>query len=488
MAGQHHQAALIEIEIPHKLERILTTNARLIVLIGGRGSAKTETAGRVLLMWAQTERADILCGREYQNSIDDSVHKLLSGLIDKLEVQGARVTDKKIDFYAGGGFRYKGFARNSSAIRSAQEFKYSWIDEAQALSQDSMDDLLPTIRATDSKLIFTANPQASNDPFSLRFITPFKAALDKYGYYEDDMHLIIMCNWRDNPWHGELEQQRLWDYANLSRAKYDHIWEGAFNDTVEAAIIQAEWFDAAIDAHLKLGFKPQGAIIVSHDPSDKGDAKGLCLRHGSVILDVRENTELDVNDGCDWATGYAIEHDADLFVWDCDGLGVSLRSQVNRSFDGKKIDYVMFKGSEKVENPFDVYQPIEGEDLRKARTNKETFLNKRAQYCWRLRDRYYNTYRAVERGEYSDPDQLISISSNIECMAQLRSETCRIPRKHNNNGFIQIMGKVEMESKFRIKSPNLFDSTFMSLTIPPIKTVEEQFPDIPELRRWGNTR
>ena len=477
---------MLTIQLPEKLKRVLSTKARLIVLIGGRGSAKTETMGRVLLALVKTEQADILCGREYQNSIDDSVHKLLTGLIDDLEIPGVIYTEKKIDFNVGGGFRYKGFARNSSAVRSAQDFKYSWVDEAQALSQDSIDDLLPTIRVPGSKLFFTGNPQASNDPFSKRFITPFKFDLDKHGFYEDDMHLIIVVNWRDNPWHGELEQQRLWDYDNLSRAKYDHIWEGAFNDTVEDSIIQAEWFDAAIDAHLKLGFSPKGARIVAHDPSDKGaDPKGLCLRHGSVILDVQEKTGIDVNDGCDWATSFAIENDADLFTWDCDGMGVSLRRQVTEAFDGKKIDYEMFKGSEGVERPEDIYQPIEGEDRSKARTNKETFRNKRAQYCWMLRDRYYKTYRAVEKHEYNDPATLISVSSEIECLGQLRSETCRVPRKANGNGFIQIMGKPEMVSKYGIASPNLFDSTFMSLKTTAPKIPERKPIYIPNVRRVG---
>ena len=58
----------------------------------------------------------------------------------------------------------------------------------------------------------------------------FKWVIECKGGYEDDMHLIIMINWRDNPWHGELEAQRVWDFENRSRAEYDHIWEGAFND------------------------------------------------------------------------------------------------------------------------------------------------------------------------------------------------------------------------------------------------------------------
>ena len=135
------------LQIPAICERVLTTSARLIVLIGGRGSAKSETAARILLMKAQTEAADVLCGREYQNSIDDSVHKVLCELIAKLGMQGTSTTDKKIDFIGGGGFRYKGFARNSAAVKSAQGFKYSWIEEADSLSEQSIEDLLPTIRA-----------------------------------------------------------------------------------------------------------------------------------------------------------------------------------------------------------------------------------------------------------------------------------------------------------------------------------------------------
>jgi len=405
----------IKIQLPPKMERALTTRARLVVFIGGRGSAKSEGVARIMLMKAQSEGADILCGREYQNSIDDSVHKLLSTLIERLGFQDVNVTEKKIDFMGGGSFRYKGFARNSAAVRSAQGFKYSWIEEAQDLSEKSIEDLLPTIRANDSQLFFTGNCMASNDPFSKRFIVPFKQQLDKHGFYEDDMHLIVMMNWRDNPWHSELEKQRLWDYEHLSRAKYDHIWEGAFNDSVEDAIIPAEWFDAAIDAHIKLGFKAQGAKIVSHDPSDTGpDPKGLCLRQGAVILDVFEKDDGDVNEGCDWATSYANEVKADIFIWDCDGMGVSLKRQVLGAFDGMKVDCIMFKGSEGPVNPEEIYQPDKRLLRSEAKTNKQTFKNKRAQYYGRLRDRFYNTFRAVNGGEYVDPDEMISICSSIK--------------------------------------------------------------------------
>ncbi len=474
-----------KLQIPEKMHRALTSKAKFIIIVGGRGSAKTESIGRIMLMKAQTERADVLCGREFQSSIEDSVHKVLTTLADKIGMQGVITSDKKIDLSTGGLFRFKGFARNSSAVRSAFGYKYCWITEAQFLSEESLDDLLPTIREGESQFWFDANLMASNDPFSKRFILRFKKFLDRDGYYEDDMYCIIVMNWRDNPWHGELENLRLEDKKTMSRAKYDHIWEGAFNDTVEDSIIQAEWFDAAIDAHIKLGFKPQGIKVVSHDPSDIGpDPKGLVYRHGSVIVDVQEKDSGDVNDGCDWATDYAIQHGADIFTWDCDGLGVSLKRQVGDALFGKKIQAIMFKGSEGVVDPEDIYQSDDKMVRYQAKTNKETFKNKRAQFYWRLRDRFYNTYRAVEKGEYVDPDEMISISSNIDCMTQFRSEICRIPKKASGSGYIQIMDKKEMK-KLKIESPNLADSAMMSMEMPEpvVKGLTEEDYSIPD-RVW----
>jgi phage terminase large subunit len=122
----------------------------------------------------------------------------------------------------------------------------------------------------------------------------------------------------------------------------------------------------------------------------------------------------------------------------------------------------MFKGSESVDHPDEVYQ--ENKEITKdARTNRQTFKNKRAQYYWKLRDRFHNTYRAVEKGEYIDPDEMISLSSDIENIEQLRSEVCRIPRKKVPSGLIQIMSKDDMWSIHKIPSPNRADSMMMAM-------------------------
>jgi phage terminase large subunit len=461
---------MLKMQIPKKLLPILNKPKRIKIAIGGRGSAKSTTFADILAMKAQTEAAKVGCFREYQNSIEDSVHALLAAEIERLQIPGFSIGKATIDHQSGGKFRFKGLARSIDAVKSMHGFKYFWIEEAQFLSKDSIKILTPTVREEDSEIWFSGNPMSSADPFSQRFIVPYLTELKRDGYYEDDMHLIIFVNYNDNPWFPDvLEQERRHDFKTLDRALYDHVWEGAFNDSVENSIILAEWFDACVDAHEHLGFKSLGAKIVSHDPSDLGpDDKGLCLRYGSVILDAMAEKYGDVNEGCDWATGYAAENNADWFTWDGDGLGVSLRRQIQEAFEGTKTEVEMFRGSNSTENPDSVYQEP-GKvlpDDAKRRTNRETFRNLRSQRYWMLRDRVYNTYLAVTQNQYIDPDQMISFSSKIQDLQKLRSELCRIPRKPNSRGLIQIMTKDEMKRLLKIESPNIADAVMMSLMTP----------------------
>lgn len=477
-----------KLQIPKKLKTLITTKKRFVVLLGGRGSAKSETVGRILTMRSQTEAADVLCGREFQNSIEDSVHKLLKNLIeDELKIPGFKITDNKIDAVTGGSFRFRGFARNSEAVKSAQGFKYSWIEEAQSLSKESIRDLTPTIRAKGSQLFFTANPKSSEDPFSKRFINPYISELKANGFYEDDLHLIIMINYVDNPWFpSELEQERQWDYEHLTRAEYDHIWLGEFNDSVENSLILAEYFDACVDAHKTLGFEPVGLKMASHDPSDEGnDNKGYAFRHGSILLDLKEKATGNVNDGGDWAVDLALNHGVDAFTWDCDGLGVGLNRQVSKSFDGKHTLISQFKGSETVDNPDAIFEHVEGKQIQDQKTNKQALANKRAQYYYELRKRMVKTYEAVVLGVYHNPDDMLSFDSSIELLPKLRSELCRLPVKPSGNGTFELYRKDVMKNKFKIESPNLGDCVMMLMRQPhkPITNFRKPQPIKPMGRR-----
>jgi len=476
------------LKVNHKIWEGMNKPQPIIVFVGGRGSGKSIGVGDVLTFEMATKGFDIYCLREFQESLADSVHKVFKGAIeDRLSLDGWDVQQTSVIAPNGAKTTYKGANRNPDAMQSAQGYMRSWFEEAHRASQASLDKLLPTIlRNPGAKCVFTANPQSSGDPFSQRFIVPYQDELDTNGFYEDKLHYICVVNWRDNPWWNDSQEDlRKWDYEHLPRAKYDWIWEGKFLDDVDNSIILSEWFDACIDAHKKLNFKPVGKKVVAHDPSDTGnDDKGLVFRHGSVILDAIFNSSGDVNEGVDWATSYSINNNADSFVWDGDGLGLSLRRQVGENLSGRGIEQILFRGSENPDNPESIYDPVD-HAVSSGRANKDVFRNKRAQYYWALRDRIYNTYRAVTSGDYIDPEIMISFSSEIEHIQKLRSEVCRIPKKETGNGRIQIESKEQM-MKNGISSPNMADSLIMSLAVNCRKPISAVVP--PPIRPMRNRR
>lgn len=480
-----------EMYLAAKLERVLTSKKRFIVVIGGRGSSKSVGIGDIALIDARDNLSKSYFLREFQSSIKSSVHSLLKEEISRLEFEDFEVNDNTIKFKGEPVFEFAGMARSDDSIKSAHGFKSFKVEESQFISKKSLDTLTPTARnmpnkglpkqfdiegleeevtKVDVNITFVANPASSEDPFSKRFIVPYLNELERDGFYEDDLHLIVVMNYTDNPWFGEsgLEEERVWDKEHKSMAEYEHTWLGKFNDSVENALIQSEWFDACIDAHIKLGFEPRGAKVASHDASDKGpDAKGYAMRHGVVFQDVQEKTDGDVNQGGHWGAALAITQGVDHFSWDGDGMGAGLNEQMGRDFHGKTTQLAVYRGSEGVDNPEALYQPAFASPVANQKTNKETFKNKRAQKHWDVRDRVYRTYRAVIHGEYHDPLTLISFSSEMALLSKLRAEACRMPIKPNNSGLNELYTKEEMKAKFKIKSPNIFDSVVMANSFEP---------------------
>lgn len=498
-----------QVYIPLKMERVITSTKRFIVLIGGRGSGKSVSVADVSIIAASDTGAKTYCLREFQSSIKNSVHSLLKEEITRLEFDSFDVQQTSILSNGSEVFQFAGLARNVDSIKSAHGFRRFWVEEAQFISAASLKALTPTARKKPKKglpgalqevktddpfdsvsLIFVANPGSSEDPFSKRFIEPFKAAIDAQGYYEDDLHLIVQMNYEDNPWYCDsgLDAERQWDYENLERALYDHIWLGAYNDSIENALILSEWFDACVDAHKKLGFEPRGVKKAAHDPADGGtDSKGFAAAHGSVVFDIQERHEGNVNDGAHWAANLAISHNIDYFSWDGDGMGLGLGEQVAADFQGKHTQIRMFRGSEGPDFPDALYRPARASQVVDQKTVKETFKNKRAQYYFELRDRCYRTYRAVVHGEYADPDTLISFCSEMPLLGKLRAELCRIPTKPNLTGLLELYTKEEMKRLFKVASPNLGDSVMMlQRYIPPAINQSRMPPPLQAMRPTAN--
>jgi len=268
---------------------------------------------------------------------------------------------------------------------------------------------------------------------------------------------------------------------------YDHVWLGAYTDHVENSLIDGAWFDACVDAHVKLKWQEVGAKIGSHDPSDTGDdSKGYAMRHGSIIKNVLEMGDGNVNEGGHWATDCAIADGVDFFTWDCDGMGVALNEQISKDLSEKNIRIAMFKGSESPDHPKTIYKPSQHVEVADQKRNEDVFRNKRAQYYVDLRDRCYRTYRWVVHGEYADPDDCISFSSEMELLRKLRSELCRMPVKPHSGGLITLYTKQEMKSMFGFKSPNLGDSVVISLRSIRVDFIQPYIPKALPVGGSGN--
>lgn len=501
---------MINIDYVSNLHPIFTKPKRIKIIVGGRGS--TKSTGIADYVAAKMYNGELwCCARENQNSIEESVHRTILDEIDRLGLIGFRDTKTSIEHESGGRAFYRGLSRNITSLKSTLSgIDGLWIEEGEDISAntlrvltasvrlnakdterllegkklDSIDDLDEIIANSDVKMpeiIITMNRGARTGAVAQKWLARAEKDLKRCGYYEDDTIMVVEMNYTDMPksWFiaSGLEQERLDDYDRLTTAAYNHKWLGDYLDEVENSIIKPEWFDACVDAHkidrLANVFKPMGAKIAAHDPfDDGGDAAGFVLRHGSIITHVREKKTGEIDECCDWATDLAKENNADWFVWDGDGMGTGLKRQVAINLQGTKTEYSMFKGSlsgQGQDNATEIYQEEYENSDAKGKTYAETFKNNRAQYYIRLKDRVFNTYKCVVRGEYVDPDEMISFDSDgIESMELLKSELCRIPEKINNNGLQQIMSKNEMKTN-GIESPNLADSVMMSLFQPPIK-------------------
>ena len=489
----------IDIKYVSNLHPVFTRPKRIKIIVGGRGSTKsTGVADYVSCKVASGELW--CCARENQNSIEESVHRTLLEEIDRLEIPGfLPETKASITHQSGGRTFYRGLSRNITSLKSTLSgIDGLWIEEGEDISDNTLRVLTASVRlnATDSErliagedvkmpeIIITMNRGTRSGAVAKKWLARAEKELSRCGYYEDDAIMVVQMNYTDMPqsWFvaSGLETERLDDEGRMSKAQYDHKWNGFYMDEVENSIIKGEWFDACVNAHklerLKAAFEPHGAKIAIHDPFNDGDdAGGYVLKHGSIIKRVKSLSKGKVDEACDWATSLAIEDRADWFVWDFDGMGTGLKRQVSLNFAGTHTKYHGFRGSlsgKGQDNADRIYQPLDDSKDEKPKTYKETFLNNRAQYYWLLSIRMYNTYKCVVRGEYIDPADMISFDSEgIENLVDLRSQLVRIPRVVNGTGLIQIMNKKEMKSN-KIDSPNEGDCIMMSLFEP---TIEEEF-------------
>lgn len=208
--------------------------SRYKVLYGGRGSGRSWGCARALLIQGMQKPHRILCAREFQSSILESVHALLSQQIDLLgfkdfyEVQQTSITGRN-----GAEFIFAGLRHNVNKIKSMEGITRVWVEEAQTVSKLSWDTLIPTIRVDDSEIWMTFNPELDTDETYRRFVAnPPKNAL------------VVKMNWNDNPWFPPVLEQEKNDLKARDEDAYLNVWEGHCKQALEGAIYAKELREA----------------------------------------------------------------------------------------------------------------------------------------------------------------------------------------------------------------------------------------------------
>jgi phage terminase large subunit len=159
------------IEIPQEFKRLFDNDWREAAVYGGRFSLKSHTVARILLIRARQKKIRVACFREFQNSIADSSFQLLSDLIKLYNLKDFTLTNNSIiNTVNGSDFIFKGLWNNEQSIKSIEGIDVAWVEEAQTVSQKSIEVLTPTVRKDNSQIIYTYNRLLEEDPVHTRLV------------------------------------------------------------------------------------------------------------------------------------------------------------------------------------------------------------------------------------------------------------------------------------------------------------------------------
>lgn len=428
--------------------RPFAKGARYKVAYGGRGSGKSWAFAEMAIEVARRAKTTIVCVRELQLSISDSVHKLISNTIDRLGYTNEFDILKSSIIHRGTGtnFVFFGIKNDPKKMKSLEGAGICWVEEAESITKDMWETLIPTIRTPGSEIWVSYNPKNILDDTHQRFVI-----------YPAQGAVVIKANYYDNPNFPEVLRAEMEACLQRDPDLHRHVWLGEPVADSELAIIKPSWIDAAVDAHMTLGFVAQGKRIVGFDVADEGeDANATVLRHGSIVLGCHEWRGQDVIYSSDKVYTQA-EHDkTDLIVYDSIGVGAGVKAQLRRKTG--IVQAVGFNAGGEVLRKDAKY--IEG------KTNGDMFSNIKAQSWWHVRDRFFNTWRAINHGDVFPADQLISLSSEIKDLEYLKAELSRPRVDYDNNGRVKVESKKDLKKR-GIPSPNKADALIMAFA--PIK-------------------
>ena len=347
----------MKVELARAFQELLTTKVRYKLYYGGRAGGKSFAFADALLTLATSRKLLIACVREVQNSIKDSVYKLLADRIDfyQLTSQYRLYEDRIVNLNNHSKFIFKGIMeQNAQNIKSLEGVDICWCEEAQKISARAWEILNPTIRKPHSEIWLSLNREEETDP-----------VWNALALHPDEDTIIRKVNFYDNPYCPENMKKLALKMKAENFDEYLHVWEGEPRRTTGNHLIaRANVYKAMEnDLTIKLNNAP---LIAGVDVARFGDDKtAICLRRGREVLAVETFAKKDVVQVAHLIAGMIAEKKPARVFIDVGGLGAGV------------YDILMTDGFHEI-----VWAVNFGERAE----NPERYVNRRAEMWARLRD------------------------------------------------------------------------------------------------------
>lgn len=418
------------------------------LLKGGRFSSKTQDAGGMAVFLARNYSLRIMCIRQFQNRIADSVYTVIkekieaAGWEDEFDIDVSTIRHKA----TGSEFLFYGIARNLKDIKGTEGVDILWIEEGEDLTEEQWSVIDPTIRKEGAEIWILWNPH---------LITDFVQA--KLPKLLGDKCIIRHINYTENPFLSDTAREKAERLKEVDPDAYRHIYLGVPYDSDDGAVIKRAWIHSATDAHLVIEADWTGRKCVGYDVADDGkDKNANAGMDGSILclLDEWKGGEDELRESAARTKKNAEKIDADMIGYDSIGVGAGTGSHLN-AMGWRK--HFKFNAGAKVEKPEKNY----GDTKIK---NKDFFANLKAQAWWLLADRFRNTHLAITKGVKFRADEMISIdSARIDpvLLDRLATELATPLRDYDNQGKVKVESKKDLEKR-DVRSPNLADAVVIA--------------------------
>ena len=421
------------LNIPPKLLPLVNriNEFRYFLIEGGRSSGKSQSVARFILWLCEQKHLRVSCGREIQNTIEESVYTIFSDLV-RVNKLNFDVSASKVDHRATQSYiRFRGFREQGAInIKGLEGVDVLWVDEAQAITKGTLDVIIPTIRKENSKVIWTMNRHVSNDPvYSFFFNRP------------DCLH--IHCDYLDNLFCPQAMLNEAEECKKSSLDDYNHIWLGEPLKKSDDFLLD---HDTVYNSPKLQFFQPSAMPhkIMAVDVARYGDDEIVytILENYGAVSWSQIHQECLRNKSLMETTGKIIElrrdFDVDLVVIDDTGVGGGVTDRLSEM----NIEVIPFNGAEKSVNP--------------------KYLNRRCEAYYKLKEWFDKGWLKI-LADKGLQDQLLSIQF-----------------KYRSDDKKQIISKDEMR-KDGLKSPDRADALMMAVFF-----AERTF-EVSRMPAYGNT-